>query len=215
MDKFHTHSKAIENAFGHMDNLLKQTGPQGFTKAVQSMQIASCKDLVFGQNHSWRHSSLKITMTMKSLQLKWTEGQQKLLENGVKDSDVHALQRAQMMTKLIASLKKHDGPLNSDKEIDAFLKKYKKSSEKEIARMLNEEIRFRRDSNLRFSVSKECYLYRQRGLSNEQRIKNLRLLVQRPDGRSSATMDDLRSVILEETPVATSQLPVDTTEMVI
>ena len=81
--------------------------------------------------------------------------------------------------------------------------------------MLNEEIRFRRDSNLRFSVSKECYLYRQRGLSNEQRIKNLRLLVQRPDGRSSATMDDLRSVILEETPVATSQLPVDTTEMVI
>ena len=215
LDKFHTHSKAIENAFGHMDNLLKQTGPQGFTKAVQSMQIASCKDLVFGQNHSWRHSSLKITMTMKSLQLKWTEGQQKLLENGVKDSDVHALQRAQMMTKLIASLKKHDGPLNSDKEIDAFLKKYKKSSEKEIARMLNEEIRFRRDSNLRFSVSKECYLYRQRGLSNEQRIKNLRLLVQRPDGRSSATMDDLRSVILEETPVATSQLPVDTTEMVI
>ena len=152
---------------------------------------------------------------MKNLQLKWTESQQKLLENGVKDSDVNALQRTQMMTKLIASLKKHEGPLNSDKEIDAFLKKYKKCSEKELAWMLNEEIHFRRDSSLRFSVSKECYLYRQRGLSNKQRVKNLRLLVQRPDGRSSATMDDLRTVILEETPVTTAPPSVETRTTVI
>ena len=102
------------------------------------------------------------------------------------------------MTKLIASLKKHDGPLNSNEEIDDFLKKYKKCSEKELARMLNEEIRFRRDSNLRFSVSKDCYLYRQRGISNELRVKNLRILVQRPDARSSATIDDLRLVIMSE-----------------
>ena len=44
LDKFHTHSKAIENAFGHMDNLLRQTGPQGFQKAIQAMQIAAAKD---------------------------------------------------------------------------------------------------------------------------------------------------------------------------
>ena len=112
--------------------------------------------------------------------------------------DVSALQWAQAMTKLIASLKKHDGPLNSNEEIDDFLKKYKKCSEKELARMLNEEIRFRRDSNLRFSVSKDCYLYRQRGISNELRVKNLRILVQRPDARSSATIDDLRLVIMSE-----------------
>ena len=112
--------------------------------------------------------------------------------------DVSALQRAQAMTKLIASLKKHDGPLNSNEEIDDFLKKYKKCSEKELARMLNEEIQFRRDSNLRFSVSKDCYLYRQRGISNELRVKNLRILVQRPDARSSATIDDLRLVIMSE-----------------
>ena len=37
LDKFHTHSKSIENAFGHMDNLLRQTGPQGFEKAIQAM----------------------------------------------------------------------------------------------------------------------------------------------------------------------------------
>ena len=50
------------------------------------------------------------------------------------------------MTKLIASLRKPYGPLNSNEEIDAFLKTHKKASEKELARMLNEKIRFRRDS---------------------------------------------------------------------
>ena len=82
------------------------------------------------------------------------------------------------MTKLIASLKKHNGPLNSNEEIDAFLKTHKKASERELARMLNEEICFRHDSNLRYSVSKDCYLYRQRGISNDLRVKNMRLLVQ-------------------------------------
>ena len=37
LDKFHTHSKSIKNAFGHMDNLLRQTGLQGFEKAIQAM----------------------------------------------------------------------------------------------------------------------------------------------------------------------------------
>ena len=72
--------------------------------------------------------------------------QRNLLDNGIKEADVYALQRAQAMTKLIASLKKHNGPLNSNEEIDAFLKAHKKASEKELARMLNEKIRFRRDS---------------------------------------------------------------------
>ena len=49
---------------------------------------------------------------------------------------------------------------------------------------------------MRFSVSKDCYLYRQRGISNELRVKNLRILVQRPD--ASATIDDLRLVIMSE-----------------
>ena len=195
LDKFHTHSKSIENAFGHMDNLLRQTGAQGFAKAVQSMQIASAKDLVFD---SWRKMPMQMRLRLKDMQLEWNASQQKLLDSGVKDSDVSALQRAQMLTKLIASLKKHDGPLNSDDDINKFLKKYKNLPEKELAKMLNEEIRFRRDSNLRYSVSKDCYLYRQHGITNDQRIKNLRLLVQHPEARSSATIDDLRSVILPE-----------------
>ena len=72
--------------------------------------------------------------------------QRNLLDNGIKEADVNALQRAQAMTKLIASLRKPYGPLNSNEEIDAFLKTHKKASEKELARMLNEKIRFRRDS---------------------------------------------------------------------
>ena len=137
-------------------------------------------------------------VVVQTVQVDWTESQKKLIDHGVKDSDVNALKRAQMMTKLIESLKKHNGPLNSEEEIDDFLKKHKKCTDKELARMLNDEIRFRRDSNLRYSVSKDCYLYRQRGISNELRVKNLRLLVQRPEARSSATIEDLRSVILSE-----------------
>ena len=104
---------------------------------------------------------------LANIQFDWSESQRKLLNNGIKEADVNALQRAQAMTKLIVSLKKHNGPLNSNEEMDAFLKTHKKASE-ELARMLNEEIRFRRDSNLRFSVSKDCYLYRQRGISKKK-----------------------------------------------
>ena len=54
LDKFHTHSKSIENAFGHLDNLLRQAGPRVLKKTVQSMQISSTKDLVFDSSSSWQ-----------------------------------------------------------------------------------------------------------------------------------------------------------------
>ena len=147
---------------------------------------------------------------LANIQFDWSESQRKLLNNGIKEADVNALQRAQAMTKLIASLKKHNGPLNSNEEIDAFLKTHKKASGKEIARMLNEEISFRRDSNLRYSVSKDCYLYRQCGISNDLRVKNLRLLVQRPDARSTANIEDLRQVIITNDHVQDTALPAET-----
>ena len=96
------------------------------------------------------------------------------------------------MTKLIASLKKH-----------------KKASEKELARMLNEEIRFRRDSYLRYSVSKGCYLNRQHDISNDLWVKNLRLLVQRPDARSTANIEDLCQVIITNDHVQDTALPAE------
>ena len=89
------------------------------------MQIAGAKDLVFDASHSWRMMDKHTRMAMSELQSDWTESQKKLLDNSVKDSDVNALQRAQAMTKLIASLKKHDDPLNSDAKIDSFLKNTK------------------------------------------------------------------------------------------
>ena len=76
--------------------------------------------------------------------------------------------------------------------------------------MLNEEICFRRDSNLRFSVSKDCYLYRQRGISNDLRVKNLRLLVQRPDARSTANIEDLHQVIITSDHVQDTALRAET-----
>ena len=62
---------------------------------------------------------------LTNIQFDWSESQRKLLDNGVKEADVKALQRAQAMTKLIASLKKRNGPFNSNEEIYAFLKTQK------------------------------------------------------------------------------------------
>ena len=118
-----------------MDNLLRQSGPQGFQKAIEDMQIASAKDLVFNRSHSWRFTSLGTRQVMKEVQQDWIESQKKLLDHGIKDADAGALQRAQAMTKLFASLKKHDGPLNSNEEVDAFIKKHKPQPEREVARM--------------------------------------------------------------------------------
>ena len=57
--------------------------------------------------------------------------------------------------------------------------------------MLNDELRFWQDLNLHYSVSQDCYLYRQRGITNEEHIQNIRL---RPDARSTATLEDIRDI---------------------
>ena len=52
-----------------MDNLLRQTGPQGFEKAIQAMLIASAKDLVFNEINSWRYT----TLNKSFIQFDWSE----------------------------------------------------------------------------------------------------------------------------------------------
>jgi len=54
-----------------MDNLLKQSGPQGFSKAIQAMQIASAKDLVFDESHSRRFMTMNMRMEVGNLQFDW------------------------------------------------------------------------------------------------------------------------------------------------
>ena len=71
--------------------MLRQTGPQGFTKAIQAMQIVSAKDLVFDESHSWRYMSMNARLTLNELQKDWTDSERKLLDNEVKDADVNAL----------------------------------------------------------------------------------------------------------------------------
>ena len=56
------------SAFGHMDNLLRQTGRQGFDKAIQARQIAGTKDLVFDASHSWRMMDKHTRMARSELQ---------------------------------------------------------------------------------------------------------------------------------------------------
>ena len=88
----HTHSKSIKNAFGHLDNLLRQAGPRVLKKTVQSMQISSTKDLVFDSSNSWQKMPVPKRKQLKDVQEKWKSSQQKLIDHGVKDSDANALQ---------------------------------------------------------------------------------------------------------------------------
>ena len=122
LDKFHTHSKSIENAFGHLDNLLRQAGPRVLKKTVQSMQISSAKDLVFDGSNSWRKMPVPKRKQLKDVKEKWNSSQQKLIDHGVKDSDANALQH-QDADKIDSIDEKHGGPLNSDKDIETFQKK--------------------------------------------------------------------------------------------
>ena len=62
---------------------------------------------------------------LKDVQEKWKSSQQRLIDHGVKVLDANALQQAQIMTKLIASMKKHGGPLNSDEDIEKLQKNVK------------------------------------------------------------------------------------------
>jgi hypothetical protein len=137
---------------------------------------------------------MAVRKEMKEKQQNWNAQQQQLIESAVKPSEVAPLERAQKMTKLIETLKRHGGPLNSPKEIDEFLERYSHLPENKIATTLNHEIRFIRDSNIKFSVPQGCYLYKQRGISNQKRIENLNLLVQQPKAKSTANLDDLRLI---------------------
>lgn len=193
LNKFMTHSLPIENAFGHLDLLIRKFGPQGFQKAAQTIQISSAKDLVFDNNFEWKNITVKKRKELQVKQQKWSSDQEKLLEAGVKPHELGPIERSAKMTKLIETLKTHNGPLNSDTEIDQFLSDYKDQPAAKLTKMLNDEIRFRRDANLRLSLTKDCYLFRQRNLTNEQRIANLRLLVKRPEAKSSATLSDIKT----------------------
>jgi hypothetical protein len=160
----------------------------------QALVIAGTKDLVFDGSHSWKNISKEKIQAMKEKEEKWTQEQEKLLDLGVSKSEIHALQRSSQMVALIEKLKLHSGPLNSDAKIDEFLTKQKqeKTTDVKVATMLNLELKFRRDANLRFSLSNNSYLYKQRKITNDEKIKNLRILVRWPEAKSTATLDDLR-----------------------
>ena len=141
LDKFHTHLSSLRMLLGTWITNCAKQAHKDLTKQfklckLHLQRILFLMNPILGGIQHWTKASSNLIGVK----------QRNLLDNGIKEADVYALQRAQAMTKLIASLRKPYGPLNSNEEIDAFLKAHKKASEKELARMLNEKIRFRRDS---------------------------------------------------------------------
>jgi hypothetical protein len=121
--------------------------------------VAACKG--DRQQGDWTEAILLLLWILLAIRPwvcpKWNLKQKSLIDSGVSTADVAPLQRARKLTQLIDKLKQHRGPLNSEDEIDGFVRKYGSLDYKKFAIMLNDEIRFHRDSNLRFSLSQDCY----------------------------------------------------------
>ena len=58
---------------------------------------------------------------------------------------------------------------------------------------------------MRFALSKDTYLHKQQNISHAERMKNLKILVQRPEVRSSANLDDLREAHEAQEPPPSSE----------
>ena len=191
------HSKPIENFFGNMDREIKKSGPQGFDKCASDLIIKYGKDLV-GDNDNWRSKANKAAAKILTIKQKeFDKKQEQLIKNGVNEADATHLCSANQVIKCLAQCKaSHDGPLVTIEELHKLVdeKKKKKDKDKELHKALNLEIRFRKFTLT--EVKNTCPLFRQKGLTVEQKVKNLESLIDSQlDFKVLADMDDLESAI--------------------
>ena len=170
-----TNTKPIENLFGNMDRELKKTGAQGFNKVADDLIIKYARDVVVG-DHQWRtKSNRKKAKALKEKEKEFNAKQQDLIKLKVDDQDFARLLQNNQVLNCIASCKKsHNGPVTSVDKLQSLVSSWA-STEKALHRSLNLEIRLRR---LTFINVKATYpLFRQKGLTIDQKVKNVESLI--------------------------------------
>ena len=191
-----TNTKPIENLFGNLDREIKKTGSSGFKKVSDDLLIKYSRDTI-GETHQWRtKANRNKAEALKTKESEIEKKQHELLKAKVDGDDTaQLLQQNQVLSCITACKEKHNGPLTSVDEVLSLKKTWKKT-EKELHQSLNLEIRLRR---LTFTnVKPSCPLFRQKGLSIEQKVKNIISLISTQlDMRVEATMNDLEEAILE------------------
>jgi hypothetical protein len=170
-----THAKPVENFFGNLDRYVSKTGPQGFDKMTDDLVVKYGRDLIENNEYEWRSKENKqATENLKKLQNVFDSKQNALRSSGVSDSDIAAITTSNKIQRVVKQCKvHHNGPFVSNEELDEAVSTVKNS--KELNKVLDLEIRYRKFTMTK--IKSDCPLFQQRKIDIEQKIKNLKLLM--------------------------------------
>ena len=189
-----TNTKSIENYFGNLDREITKAGSQGFNKCSDDLIIKYAKDIIDGK-HGWTtKANRKLSKKLEAKQRKFDQNQKELVASNVDEEDAAKLATSNKVIRCVSACKKsHQGPITTIEELDTLVQGWN-GTEKELQRALDLEIRFRKYTF--YKVKTTCPLFKQRGLTVEQKVKNLTTLItSQLEFRVLADMMDLENAI--------------------
>ena len=137
-----------------------------------------------------------------------------MINNGVDEADANNICTENKVLKYISKCQEsHNGPITSIESLHKLVgERSSEENEKEIHKCLNLEIRFRKYTLN--EVKKTCPLFRQKGLSVQQKVKNLEALIDSQLAfKALASMDDLELAINDTSTQDASLMEVDVDEL--
>lgn len=147
--------------------------------------------------HEWRsQENRESSKCLEEMQHWFDERQDALRNKGCSNADITTITSMNKIQRVVSQCKEnHGGPLTKVEELDSIIKNT--VDEKQLSRILDLEIRYRKFTMTK--VKSDCPLFLQRKLTNEQKIENIRLLMESQDLglKAVATMEDLIKVIGE------------------
>ena len=191
-----THTKDVENLFGVEDAILTRFGGQAFEKSTDDLVIRYSKDLLPPPSDWCTSKMRKKKRELDVIQSTFNEKQNALLKAGVSKTDVDILQEENKIQKVVEQCRKsHEGPIFTEKELDDRIVDKFKKDEQSLRNALIYEIRYRKFTVN--NIKEDNPLFKQRNLSVEELVANLKLLLTKTDRTmaSTVTMEDLEGVI--------------------
>ena len=147
---------------------------------------------------NWRTKANKAAAKkLKIIQMQFDIRQEELIKSGIDKADAANICPSNKVIECVAKCKEsHDGPIVTTDELHKMVSKKKDGDGegKDLHKALNLEIRFRKLTLT--EVKTTCPLFKQKGLSVAQKVKNLESLIESQlDFKVLADMDDLESAI--------------------
>ena len=177
--------------------ILSRFGNQAFEKSSDDQVIKYSKDLL-DSSYSWSTQKMrKTTREVDKVQKEFTENQKALIASGVTPPEAIQITAQNRIQRVVEQCRRsHGGPISEETELEDILDKIK--DEKALKSALTAEIRYRKFTLLKIKESNP--LFKQRNLSTEQLVTNLRLIVQKSSVglACSVSLDDLVKVVGED-----------------